>query len=67
MAFLLLNMYLHVVWSLYTIDKENPNEASVRSLLLKRKSLFERLDYFLKFLPEIERKNSQILASRVIY
>lgn len=66
MAFLLLNMYLHVVWSLYTIDKENPNEASMHSLLSKRNSLFERLDFLLNFLPEIEGKTRQMLASRVI-
>lgn len=65
MAFLLLNMYLHVVWSLYTIDKENPNEASMHSLLSKRNSLFERLDFLLNFLPEIEGKTRQMLASRV--
>ncbi|KAL5983962.1 hypothetical protein ACLOJK_018064 [Asimina triloba] len=53
-AFLLLNMYLHVAWGLKSVDDENPSEASLSSLLSKRTTLFETLEYFLNTLLEAE-------------
>ncbi|XP_058083552.1 sister-chromatid cohesion protein 3 [Magnolia sinica] len=66
-GFLLLNMYLHVAWSLHSVDSENPSEASVSSLLSKRTTLFEKLEYFLHTLLEVgeERKSGGLLSSRV--
>lgn len=47
-SFLLLNMYLHVAWSLQSIvNSETVSEASLTSLLFKRNALFEELEYFL--------------------
>ncbi|KAL5701503.1 hypothetical protein ACHQM5_026830 [Ranunculus cassubicifolius] len=43
-TFLLLNMYLHVLWSLYSLDKSS-SEASLSSLLSKRNTLLEQLEY----------------------
>ncbi|KAJ7977482.1 sister-chromatid cohesion protein 3 [Quillaja saponaria] len=47
-SFLLLNMYLHLAWSLHSIiNSEIVSEASLSSLLSKRNILFEQLEYFL--------------------
>lgn len=65
-AFLLLNMYLHVAWSLKTVDDESPSEGSITSLLDKRTTLFELLVRSLDSLQEgKEENNHRILASRV--
>lgn len=42
----LLNMYLHIAWSLRSIDSENPSEAATESLLSKRDNLMDQLEYF---------------------
>jgi len=42
----LLNMYLHIAWSLRSIDSENPSEAATVSLLSKRDNLMNQLEYF---------------------
>ncbi|XP_057782454.1 sister-chromatid cohesion protein 3-like isoform X2 [Salvia miltiorrhiza] len=48
-VFLLLNMFLHVSWCLYSIlSSETVSEASLSSLLGKRDALLEELDYFLR-------------------
>ncbi|KMT19550.1 hypothetical protein BVRB_1g011700 [Beta vulgaris subsp. vulgaris] len=47
-CFLVLNMFLHVNWCLYSVvSSESVNEASVSSLLSKRTTLFKQLEYFL--------------------
>ncbi|CAA0828152.1 Sister-chromatid cohesion protein 3 [Striga hermonthica] len=47
-AFLLLNMFLHVSWSLQSVlSSETVSEASLSSLVEKRDALFEELKYFL--------------------
>lgn len=47
-SFLLLNMYLHVAWSLHSIvSSETVSRDSVTSLLHARNVLFEQLEYFL--------------------
>lgn len=60
-------MYLHVAWCLhFIISSERVPEASLSSLLLKRGTLFEQLQYFLHS-PETQeaRKCGNQLASRV--
>lgn len=54
-SFLLLNMYLYLAWSLHSIiNAETVSEASLASLLLKRNTLFEELEYFLNSPSEVE-------------
>uniref|UniRef100_A0A5B7CBP1 Putative sister-chromatid cohesion protein 3 isoform X2 n=1 Tax=Davidia involucrata TaxID=16924 RepID=A0A5B7CBP1_DAVIN len=67
-SFLLLNMYLHVAWCLHSvINSETVSEASLSSLLSKRTTLFEQLEYFLHTLPEVQvqGKHGNQLACRV--
>ncbi|XP_008812653.1 sister-chromatid cohesion protein 3 [Phoenix dactylifera] len=66
-SFLLLNMYLHVAWCLQSLDSENPAEASVTALLLKRNTLFDQLEYFTETLPEVQKEGRSwgVLSSRV--
>ncbi|KAK9281795.1 hypothetical protein L1049_004701 [Liquidambar formosana] len=67
-SFLLLNMYLHVAWCLHSIiNCETVSEASLSSLLSKRATLFEQLEYYLNPPPEIqeEGKYGNQLACRV--
>lgn len=68
-SFLLLNMYLHVAWCLQSLDRENPSEASVTALLLKRNTLFEQLEYFTETLPEVQKEGRSwgVLSSRVSF
>lgn len=54
-SFLLLNMYLYLAWSLHSIvNAETVSEASLASLLLKRNTLFEELEYFLNSPSDVE-------------
>jgi len=47
-GFLLLNMYFHLVWSLQSITNEEAvSGASLASLLSKRDTLLQELEYFL--------------------
>ncbi|CAL1403339.1 unnamed protein product [Linum trigynum] len=47
-SFLLLNMYLHVAWSLQAAaNSETVSEEALSSLLVKRDTLFKELEYFL--------------------
>lgn len=47
-SFLLLNMFLHIKWSLYFVrNSETVLESSVSSLLSKRDTLFKHLESFL--------------------
>ncbi|KAG5044013.1 hypothetical protein JHK87_007928 [Glycine soja] len=47
-GFLLLNMYLHLAWGLQSIvNEEAVSEASLNSLLSKRDTLLQELEYFL--------------------
>ncbi|XP_065861246.1 sister-chromatid cohesion protein 3 [Euphorbia lathyris] len=67
-SFLLLNMYLHVAWSLQSIvSSETVSEAQLSSLLSKRDILFEELKYFLLNPSEEEKVNkcANQLACRV--
>ncbi|ONK61536.1 uncharacterized protein A4U43_C08F30980 [Asparagus officinalis] len=66
-AFLLLNMYLHVAWCLESVSGENPSESSVTSLLSKRVTLFEQLEYFADTLSKIQKKgrSESVLSYRV--
>ncbi|KDP21541.1 hypothetical protein JCGZ_22012 [Jatropha curcas] len=67
-SFLLLNMYLHVAWSLQSIvNSETVSEAQLSSLLSKRNVLFEELEYFLITPSNEERvsKYANQLACRV--
>ncbi|KAJ0113315.1 hypothetical protein Patl1_01119 [Pistacia atlantica] len=62
-SFLLLNMYLHIAWSLHSIvNSETVSEASLSSLLLKRNTLFEELEYFLIPLLELMERVCVILV-----
>ncbi|EXC34668.1 hypothetical protein L484_020437 [Morus notabilis] len=66
-SFLLLNIYLHLAWSVHSvISSETVSEASLSSLLSKRNTLFEQLQYFLKS-PQMEGAANlgNQLASRV--
>ncbi|KAF2298603.1 hypothetical protein GH714_024287 [Hevea brasiliensis] len=57
-SFLLLNMYLHVAWSLQSIvNSETVSKGRLVSLLSKRNILFEELEYFLLTPSEEERAN----------
>lgn len=42
----LLNMFLHVVWCLKSIDFDNPDEAGMSSLVSKRDILIKQLELF---------------------
>ena len=67
-CFLLLNMYLHLAWCLHSvINSEVVSEASLSSLLSKRTTLFEHLEYFLNSPSQMEGAVNvgNILASRV--
>lgn len=64
-SFLLLNMYMHLAWGLHSvINSETVSEASLSSLLSKRNTLFEQLEYFLNTLEEVGKHENQ-LACRV--
>ncbi|OMP06606.1 Armadillo-like helical [Corchorus olitorius] len=66
--FLLLNMYLDVAWSLHSIiNSETVSEGSLSSLLSKRDTLLEELEYFLNAPREVEEggKFGNQLACRV--
>ncbi|EEF30242.1 stromal antigen, putative [Ricinus communis] len=66
-SFLLLNMYLHVAWSLQSIvNSETISEAQLSSLLSKCNILFEELEYFLRTPSEETKVNkySNLLACR---
>ncbi|XP_051141640.1 sister-chromatid cohesion protein 3 [Andrographis paniculata] len=57
-AFLLLNMFLHVSWCLHSVlSSESVPEASLSSLLSKRDSLLEQLEYFLNNALKIQGDN----------
>ncbi|EOX94906.1 Sister-chromatid cohesion protein 3 [Theobroma cacao] len=67
-SFLLLNMYLDVAWSLHSIiNSEIVTEGSLSSLLSKRDTLLEELEYFLNAPPEVREggKSGNQLACRV--
>ncbi|XWS31645.1 hypothetical protein CRYUN_Cryun23aG0094100 [Craigia yunnanensis] len=67
-SFLLLNMYLDVAWSLHSIiNSETVSEGSLSSLLSKRDTLLEELEYFLNASPEVREggKSGNQLACRV--
>ncbi|XP_052211559.1 sister-chromatid cohesion protein 3 [Diospyros lotus] len=67
-SFLLLNMYLHVVWCMHSIiNTETVSEAFLNSLLSKRTTLFEHLQYYLEHPPkvQVEGKSSGHLVCRV--
>uniref|UniRef100_A0A2P2M8D1 SCD domain-containing protein n=1 Tax=Rhizophora mucronata TaxID=61149 RepID=A0A2P2M8D1_RHIMU len=67
-SFLLLNMYLHVAWSLQSIvTSETVSKASISSILNKRDTLFEELNYFLD-IPSEDKEGDKFrnqLACRV--
>ncbi|XP_074274226.1 sister-chromatid cohesion protein 3 [Silene latifolia] len=66
-SFLLLNMFLHINWALYSVvNSESVSEGAISSLLSRRDILFKQLDYFLppsQIQPEIKLGNQ--LACRV--
>lgn len=67
-AFLLLNMFLHVSWCLHSIlSSETVSEASLSSLLGKRDALLEELEYFLHNSFQLHRdaRSKTQLAFRV--
>lgn len=67
-AFLLLNMFLHVSWCLHSIlSSETVSEASLSSLLGKRDALLEELDYILhnSFQLDSDIRSKTQLAYRV--
>ncbi|KAG9457523.1 hypothetical protein H6P81_002031 [Aristolochia fimbriata] len=67
LCFVLLNMYLHVIWCLHSINGENICEASVFSLRAKRDTLLDLLEHMLDGLLEVkERRGWGVLACRVI-
>eukprot|EP00252_Welwitschia_mirabilis_P020326 TRINITY_DN4955_c0_g2_i1.p1 TRINITY_DN4955_c0_g2~~TRINITY_DN4955_c0_g2_i1.p1 ORF type:complete len:753 (-),score=175.27 TRINITY_DN4955_c0_g2_i1:264-2498(-) len=45
-SLVLINMYLHVLWSFRSIQSENPSEAATDSLFSKCESLMNQLNYF---------------------
>ncbi|KAM6558472.1 hypothetical protein CsatA_027711 [Cannabis sativa] len=66
-CFLLLNMFIHLAWCLKSIiSGEMVSEASLSSVLSKRTTLFDNLEYFLNS-PQMEGEvnNGNLLASRV--
>lgn len=66
---LLLNMYLHVAWSLHSIvASETVSVDAVSTLLSRRNILFERLEFFLNEPSVAEvRKHNNRLACRVCF
>lgn len=67
-GFLLLNMYLHVAWCLQSIiNSDSVSEASLSSMLSKRTTLLEQLEYFLHTPPGVQEDGNQgnQLASKV--
>lgn len=61
-------MYLHIAWSLHAIiDSETVSESSLASILMKRNTLLEELDYFLNIPSDVEEGNKvgNQLACRV--
>ncbi|XP_038682109.1 sister-chromatid cohesion protein 3 isoform X3 [Tripterygium wilfordii] len=67
-SFLLLNLYVHVAWSLQSIiNSETVSEASLSSLLSQHNALFEQLEFYLTTLLEAEGvgKYRNQLACRV--
>lgn len=67
-SFLLLNMYLDVAWSLHSIiSSETVSEGTLSSLLSKRDTLLEELEYFLNSPPEVREggRSGNQLACRV--
>ncbi|OMO64970.1 stromal antigen [Corchorus olitorius] len=67
-SFLLLNVYLHIAWSLKAIiNSKTVSQSSVSSLLSKRDTLFEELEYFLNNYPKVgeDNKSANVLACRV--
>ncbi|CAN8285719.1 unnamed protein product [Cochlearia groenlandica] len=64
-CFLLLNMHMHVAWSLHSITNcETVSEDSLSSLLSKRNILFEELSYFLNGVEDSRNYGNQ-LALRI--
>ncbi|XP_076890501.1 sister-chromatid cohesion protein 3-like [Bidens hawaiensis] len=66
-SFLLLNMYMHVNWCLYSVMTSTVfSEASLSSLIFKRDALFDQLEHFLQISLEAHGKGvSRALACRV--
>lgn len=67
-GFLLLNMYLHLVWGLQSIlNVEIVSEASLTSLLSKRDTLLQELNYFLNMAADSKEagKHGSELSCRV--
>jgi len=67
-GFLLLNMYLHLAWSLQSIaNEEAVSSASLTSLLSKRDTLLQELEYFLNLAADNKEggKPGSELACRV--
>ncbi|XP_027352441.1 sister-chromatid cohesion protein 3 isoform X2 [Abrus precatorius] len=67
-GFLLLNMYLHLAWGLQSIvNEETVSGASLTSLLSKRDTLLQELEYFLNLAAENKEgaKPGSELACRV--
>ncbi|KAL9228113.1 hypothetical protein vseg_003727 [Gypsophila vaccaria] len=66
-SFLLLNMFLHVNWTMYSVvNSDSVTEGDVSALLSKRDILFKQLEYFLPS-PQVEpeKKLGNQLACRV--
>jgi len=64
-CFLLLNLYLHLAWSLHSIiNSETVSIESLSSLLNKRNALLEHLDQYLNDPTEVCKSGNQ-LAYRV--
>jgi len=67
-GFLLLNMYLHLVWSLQSITNEEAvSGSSLASRLSKRDTFLQELEYFLNLNADNKEggKPGSELASRV--
>lgn len=66
-AFVLLNMFLHVAWCLHSIiNSKSVSEASIASLLSKREALFGQLEQYLDLSLEVPDEGlMDQLASRV--
>lgn len=65
---MLLNLYLHVAWSLHSIvNSKTISETSISTLLRDRATLFEQLEHYLNNSPEAaeEQKIGNQLAARV--
>ncbi|KAK9139477.1 hypothetical protein Scep_009158 [Stephania cephalantha] len=67
-SFLLHNIYLHVAWCLQVIvNEESVSEASLSSLLSKRNTLVEQLQYYIDALSGVQENGSygNLLGFRV--